>query len=369
MKRSWKLALASAGVAATMAAGVITPVEAQVPFWANTTVQVGGIVGSGSDTTYFLMNSLSAAYNESDGCALTSVTFPPTGTQNRCRPEVEQAAAVVRTENYDHDIAFSYYPQGSSAGRRQLCSQTAPRPAGVPFVTYARSSAAPGDGFSQCTDGTTLRYVAFAKDALTWVKWTGNPVANLTQGQLNDIYVDCTITNWNQVGGNNAPIGIWTAIAASGSRATWDSFIGGSSDSCIPAAYKDGDPNTPASPSCPGERVIREHQAAIPQNDPCLTNEADSIFFASVGVHNAQPGAKAASIFGNIDGFAPTEGNIQSGDFPFSRFVYNVYRQSGPAPTVTPQTAGFVGTNGWICKPAAQHTKPTGDPDPGAMCS
>ena len=33
------------------------------------------------------------------------------------------------------------------------------------------------------------------------------------------------------------------------------------------------------------------------------------------------------------------EANIQSGDFPFSRFMYNVLRQSGPAPLTTPATA------------------------------
>jgi len=362
LKRSMKFALAGLA-AASLASGVAIPAQAAPPGWSNGSVQASAIIGSGSDTTYFLMNELSAVYNETDGCELTPVNYPETGTQNLCRPFAQQPAGVVETENYDHDVAWQYFPQGSNAGRRQLCSQTAPRPAGVPFMTYARSSSAPGVGFACPTSGLTIRFVAFAKDALTWVKWPGNPVTSLTQAQINDIFVDCTITNWNQVGGVNAPIGIFTAIPGSGSRSSWDSFVGGSTDNCIPAAYKDNDFTTPA--ECPGERVVREHQAAVPENDTCLPNEATNIFFASVGVHNANSGAKANSVFGAVDGFDPSLANIQSGDFPFSRFMYNAIRQSGPAPLVNPQTAAFVGAAGWICKPAVQHSKPIGDPGPG----
>src|SRR5215467_4415004 len=46
-----------------------------VPF---TNSQVDKVYGSGSDTTYALMNDLATAYNESDGCLLTAVAFPLT---------------------------------------------------------------------------------------------------------------------------------------------------------------------------------------------------------------------------------------------------------------------------------------------------
>jgi ABC-type phosphate transport system substrate-binding protein len=372
VKRS--LLLLAAGLAVLAFSTTLTPAQAALPPFMNGSVQPTSIIGSGSDTTHFLMDALSAAYNQSEGCELVSVNFPETGTENQCKPEAQQPAGTVTTENYDHDVAWGYFPQGSNAGRRQLCSQTNPRPAGVPFVTYARSSSAPDVGF-QCpvsaygnptlNQGLKLRFVAFAKDALTWVYWAGQTPfsTNLTQSQLNDIFVDCTITNWSQIGGENQPITVFTAIPGSGSRSSWDTFVGGSSDVCIPAEYKDGNNTTPV--ACPGERVVREHQAALVEDDVCAPNERYSIFFASVGVHNSQPAAKASSLFGSVEGFAPTEANIQTGDFPFSRFMYNAYRLSGPAPLVNAQTLGFVGSNGWICKPAGQHAKPVGDPGLG----
>lgn len=363
MQRTRKFALAGAGLVATLAGGVGIPAEAAPPFYANESVQPTAIIGSGSDTTYTLMSALSLAYNESEGCELVSVNFPETGTENVCKAVALQPSGVVETENYDHDVAWGYFPQGSNAGRRQLCSQTTPRPAGVPFVTYARSSSAPGVGFACPTSGLTIRFVAFAKDALTWTKWGSNPVTNLTQAQLNDIFVDCTVTNWNQVGGPTAPITVWAAIPGSGTRSTWDSFVGGASDNCIPADYKDGNNTTPV--ACPGERVVREHYMGPVQTDTCFPNESESIYYASVGLHNVNAEMKGTSSFGDVDGWSPTEANIASGDFPYSRFMYNAIRQAGPAPLVTPQTAGMIGTAGWICKPATQHSEPIGDPGPG----
>ena len=366
---------------AVMVLGLVasfTPAGAQAPTpppWSNGSVQPTAIIGSGSDTTYFLMNDLGTAYNESEGCELVPVNYPETGTEHQCRPVAQQAAGTVDTENYDHDLAIGYFPQGSNAGRRQLCSQTTPRPAGVPFITYARSSSAPDVGF-QCpatpggalpsNAGLKLRFVAFAKDALTWTYWTGQspaPVTDLTQAQLNDIFVDCTITNWNQIGGENQPITVWAAIPGSGSRSTWDAFVGGSSSNCIPAEYKDGDNSTPV--ACPGERVVREHVMTPVKNDPCVPDEKHSIYYTGVGTYNARVDFRGDALLGSVEGFQATEANIQSGDFPFSRFMYNVIRIAGPAPLVNPQTAGFVGTTGWICKPGNEHAKPIGSSGAG----
>lgn len=362
MNRLRKGLLAVAGVAALAVAAVPASADPAIPFSNDTQ---DAIVSAGSDTTYFVLNDLAAAFNESDGCALNSITYPKAPADPAfwtCKPAANQSATVVKTENYDHEYAYNGYPQGSSAGRRLLCGNTAPRPAGVPFVSFARSSASPTEGF-QCpgSTGVTLRFVAFAKDALTWAYWTGQapaPATDLTQAQLNDIFVDCTINNWSQIGGENQPIEVWTAISASGSRATWDTFVGGSSDNCIPAQYKNGDPND-------GERLIREHNGVPVVNEVAGPDEKYSIFWFSVGIHNTNPTQAAGSTLGSVNGFAPTEENIRLGDFPFSRFLYNVYRQAGPAPLASPATANFVGPSGWICKGEGSHSKPVGDADPG----
>jgi len=362
LKRLAKGLLAAAGIAAMAVVAMPASADPAIPF---SNDYEDAVNSAGSDTTYFLLNDLAKAFNESEGCALNSITYPKAGADpafHTCKPAANQAADVTKTENYDHEYVYNHFPQGSSAGRRLLCQQTAPRPAGVPYVAFSRSSASPAEGF-QCpgATGVTLRFVAFAKDALTWTYWPGQspaPATDLTQSQLNDIFVDCTITTWDQIGGEAQAIEVWTAQTASGSRAVWDSFIGGSSDSCIPAALKDGDPNN-------GEHVVREHDQTPVAVEVAGDDEKYSIFWASVGVWNSQTNFQAGSQIGNVEGFAPTTANIQSGDFPFSRFLYNVYRQAGPAPLASPAAAGFMGPNGWICKGEGAHSKPVGDTDPG----
>jgi hypothetical protein len=380
-----------------------------VPF---TDDNVSRVYTAGSDTTYFLLNDLALLYNESEGCFQTSVALPMTPTsprQNQClgatTPESNATTAqnnAVRTENYDHDTVINLFPQGSSAGRRQLCAQlgapSGTRDSRVPPVDIARSSSGPGEGF-QCTganatiNGTqlypggqrVLRFIAFARDALTWAKWntpTGasTAVTNLTQAQLNGIYVTCTITNWNQVGGGNAPIRVWTAISASGSRASWDTFVGGNSETCIPAAYKDGNQSN-------GERVIREHFAAPveeavgedcsnPASVLCGADEGNSILMFGTGPWNTSPGQAQNSILGSVNGVTPTGANIIDGSFPFTRLLYNVIIHSGPSPLASEATRRFTNMRnytgpavdqqlGWLCKPEAAHSEPLGTPGAG----
>ncbi len=366
MTRAARIVLAGAAVAAALSA--VSPAGAVPP--STTNGKVGKVWISGSDTTYFVLNDLAQAYNESEGCDLVAVNYPETGTEHVCK--TTQPSGVVETENYDHDVIINYFPQGSNAGRRQLCSQGPdPRPAGVPVINASRSSSAPDVGFQCDRPGTglpnpTFRFIAFAKDALTWVYWTPQspaPLTDLTQAQLNDIFVDCTITNWDQIGGESQPIVVWTAIPGSGSRSTWDSFVGGPSDNCIPAAYKDGNPTTPT--GCPGERVIREHIMTPVETDPC-TDEIYSIYYTGVGTWNGHPEYHAPNAnLGWVNGVEPSTTNIQSGTFPFSRFMYNVFRVGSLGPTVSNDTLNFLGSNGYICKKLDNHSKPIGDTGPG----
>ena len=402
MKR-WKKA-ACGFVALGTVASLATPAGAatDVP---NTNDDVSRVQISGSDTTYLVMQNLGKAYMESEGCVLNAVatvkpitpsTIPQ---QNRCAgatvPEGASGASqlsAVKTENYDHDVVINYFPQGSNAGRAQLCAQLPSadplRLVGLQVIDIARSSSAPGSGF-QCTGATLapvaavgtriLRFVAFAKDALTWVKWDtlaggSDGVTDLTVQQIKDIWFNCSITTWNQVGGANSnPIIVWTMIAASGSRSTWDGFVGGNSTTCIPTAFKDGN-------LANGERVIREHFAQpieAATNDPGAADEGNSISPFSVGLHNTQPALAQSSLLGNVNAIAPSEVNIVDGTFPFTRLLYNVYINAGPSPIAGDATRRFASMRnwsgpaqneqlGWICKPLNSHAKPIeGDPGVG----
>lgn len=357
---------------------------------------VDRVYGSGSDTLYPILTDLATAYMETDGCLLQSISasnFPPAPgapAQMSCQSGAGAAIAGDNIyENYDHDLVVNYFPQGSNAGRGQLCSQKTSadgsggdRASQIPFIDFARSSSAPGTGF-QCTTAaggelnTVLRFVAFARDAVSYTHWNtgtggGAAVNNLTQAQLNDIFVDCTITDWGQVGGSAGdPIVVYTSIAGSGTRSFWDGFVGGNSQNCIPAQFRDGS-------YANGERVIREHQMLPVEaglNDPGAADEGNSIYYMSTGLYNVSPQA-GSSLLGSINGIAATQTTVQDGTFPAGRDLYVVYRNSGPnSPTASSAVRRFLGfpnptaTNGqaigWICKAEANHSEPEGTTGPG----
>ena len=61
--------------------------------------------------------------------------------------------------------------------------------------------------------------------------------------------------------------------------------------------------------------------------------------------------------------FVEEKGVEQDGTYQYNRSLYNVYRRNLPA--ATPWALGYMGENGWICKPNGLHSKPVGDPGPG----
>jgi hypothetical protein len=55
-----------------------------------------------------------------------------------------------------------------------------------------------------------------------------------------------------------------------------------------------------------------------------------------------------SSLLGAVDKIPATAITIQNGTFPWGRFLYNVFKPS----TASSATKGYVGEEGWICKPA-----------------
>lgn len=307
------------------------------------------IIGSGSDTTYPLMLALDRLYNGSIGCYSEAASGQPPVRDFTCAPDAGRPARPT-TENTDHDLALQRFPVGSGNGRSQLRQQGT---AGVAEVQYARSSSAPGG-----SDGG-LNFVGYAREAISWVTFrTGDSagVTNLTQPQLAGIFVNCSIYDWRQLKnpgapvpprdevlanpGANDPIFVYTAQAGSGTRATWDGFVGNNSESCVQSGQA-------------SRRVIFENNAA-----PIVTNgeQENAIFFYSTGRFSQSGGE--GTVLGNIEDFAPTTENIRSGDFPYNRLVYNVYRSSrftGAAGASPAEVVDYMGENGWICKANEAH--------------
>jgi ABC-type phosphate transport system substrate-binding protein len=293
------------------------------------------VVGSGSDVAYHVMGALDLLYNQSPGCTIIA----PSGTQPLDQSCIPQTGDIT-TEDTNHDVITENAPIGGSAGVSQLCSQGL---TGVANINFARQTSAPSS--SVCTG---LKYVAYARDGVTWEHFPGVTgsksanVTNLTQAQLQGIFVTCTITNWSQVGGTSGAIKVYTILPQFGTRKAWDTFLGGSSS------------------SCPGVKQIDQTN----NSQIAAADLPNAIVPVSVGSWNERYKAKpGGSAIGSVDGVAPTSANIQSGTFPFSRFLYNVYcagdptksNKCGTASPANAATTRYVGENGWICT-AGHHT-------------
>lgn len=395
MKQRWKrlVALAAAGltlagvVGAGSASAVPTPPPAFTPNLKTDWIRMGG-----SDTTYFVMDALALHYNQAIGCVIMGTPQPFDGSCWDSDPGAPGIQPVYQPDfdgdltsnaNTDHDVAFGYSPIGSSGGITQLANRGLP---GYFVIDVARSSRAP-----RPADVDGLRFFAFAKDAIPWVKFPGAPaaaVSSLTQTQVRLIFSGCSanatspqidlpanggnnngVADWGDVGGvTGAPLVVWAAQDQSGTRATFDGFLGSGANStnCIPNQYKDGN-------FANGERKIPENIASPIRDasDPapgragidCAdrvtfpTNCAPfSIFYYSLGRWNQSGGE--TSILGSINGVPPTEANVLNDSYPFSRFVYNVIRNdtftSGLASNAV---RNFVSANGFICRRNSQQAK------------
>ncbi|MDP4120227.1 MAG: hypothetical protein Q8876_04120, partial [Bacillota bacterium] len=63
-----------------------------------------------------------------------------------------------------------------------------------------------------------LEYVEIGNEALTFFTTQNNPQDNITQAQMQKVYSDNTITNWNQIGGQNKSIKIFAKNAGKHSQ-------------------------------------------------------------------------------------------------------------------------------------------------------
>lgn len=134
-----------------------------------------------------------------------------------------------------------------------------------------------------------------AIDAIGVIVHPESKVSNLTLAQVQDIYAGKVI-NWNEVGGEDAPITVYTRDPESGTRATFWKL-----------ALKKGE--------------ITEKALFVKSNGDMKVNIArdkNAIGFMSVG--NTDSSVKTLA----IDSIAPETKNIQDGSYSIQRFLYSV---------------------------------------------
>jgi len=390
-------------VGASLAAGALTlgafavPAGATLTGPANTTM-----VGSGSSTTFFMMQAMDTLFNASPGCE-EFVPFPSASTPQpldySCtgpQQTTESGVAGAIPENPFNDVSVQEQPLGSSNGIAQLEDQGAhgatATSGGVSInvannQSYARSSRALGSG-----DLKGLNFVAYAADGVPWFHYTkisptvasnSSAVTTLLPSQLQQIY-NGTITNWSAVGGASAPIVVFSAQEGSGTQSTFKSFLGFDPS----AAANQVNCYTPkgGSNTCVGPAVIFENEDAQIQPNAFTSSQAgfvnanptwgatgkatasaikkDAIFFFSAGKYAAQCKVKATSCggsplkgatnaLGQVNGIAATETTILENTFPIDRLLYNVYSNGSNSniPAANAATINYVSEIGFICNP------------------
>lgn len=129
------------------------------------------IVGSGSSTTYFMMQGLDTLFNDAPGCYLTapSGTTQPEDFSCFTYPASVNSSVGGYTENPTNDASVQEPPLGSSVGIAQLENQGA-QATNTGTVNYARSSRA-----LKSSDDRGLNFIAYARDGLSFGHFSATP--------------------------------------------------------------------------------------------------------------------------------------------------------------------------------------------------
>lgn len=271
-------------------------------------------IGRGSDTIYQVSSLLGNLY-----------TFSPTREDG------------VRTENANGDVILNAPPQGSSAGIAQLAdaANLTPDPAPDVPTAFARSSRGPRD-----SDPAGLRFTSFARDAIVPATFgaKGGPaqnVDNLSRSQLRGIFVTCKIKNFNQIGGANAPINVYGIQENSGTKATFDQFLGGDTNSCV------------SSP----DNIIFENSANPISSIDQADRERAIFYFSFARLSTSVPNSDIKPL--SVNGVEANADTIRNKSFPFTRDVYFVTLLNNRS---ADDAAADRFVN-WVCKPNSAHSK------------
>lgn len=148
--------------------------------------------------------------------------------------------------------------------------------------------------------------VPIARDGLSVYLNTANPVRELTMQQIQDIYTG-KITNWKDVGGNNAPIVLYSRENSSGTYIYFrDTVLLG----------KDYSPRA---------QTLQGTAAVV----NAVARDANGIGFGGAAYAK---GIRFAAVKkdANSPALQPTLENVRTGKYPISRFLY-LYLRAKPA--------------------------------------
>jgi hypothetical protein len=381
------------------------------------------IIGSGSQTTYQVMDALGDIFEQSPGCDLTNTTVNQLALQCSTADGSSGVSDVAGTVGGEAGLPVGdvnplddYYANapgtGSGNGRNQAISTTPVLLGGPDGIGAFNTSFARSSSYSANAD---LNYVGYATDGVSWVSEAsigGAPTAHsnvtdISKANLQAIWegtLSCTIDSatvtmdWRclqvasgvTVGGSADPIDCYTTQTASGTYSTWQGFIGFTKNvnpPCSSAANEAGDPGdvnvtTDHNNLTENEMGVVDHASDAANAiyffsygkfaDTCNTNVVTVGTGRNLSQTQATCNGQAANDvtqYGSINGILASQATIQgTGDdsgvtFPDPRVLYNAYPNTSAPNPASPATLNFIGAGGFLCR-ADMNTEI--DPNTGA---
>ena len=256
-----------------------------------------------------LMAGLFALSLTACGSSTEETTTAAAADTTAAQTEADSAAdteAETETEEASADISGTISMVGSTSMEKFANALCESFMAKYPNVTATAEFVGSGAGIEAVTNGSAdignasraltdeekangISENIVAIDGIAVVVDPANTVENLTKQQLTDIYAG-TVTNWSDVGGEDAPIVVVGREAGSGTRSAFEELLG-LEDACV---YSNELDSTGA---------VMARVASTP----------GAIGYVSLDV--LDDSVKAL----NLDDVAPTEENIKAGDYFLSR--------------------------------------------------
>ena len=174
--------------------------------------------------------------------------------------------------------------------------------------------------------GVELEITPVGRDALVFINNEQNPVDNLTQAQLTDIYTG-TITNWSEVGGEDLDIVPYQRVSTSGSQSLFMKLL-----------MQDTQPMDAPMELRPAEMGMLIDALASYNNEGNALGY--SVFYYASYMYQ-QPGLKMIA----VDGVQPSDETIADGSYPLLNEYYVVIRADEPEDSPARQLRDWILTD------------------------
>ena len=233
--------------------------------------------------SFLLVGTLAVGCGGSDKSQESSSTITISGSTS-VGPSMELIAEKFEASN--EGVSVEIQQLGSSAGIKNAIE-------GVSEIGMASRDLKEEEKSSGLTE------TEMAIDAIALITNVNNPVKDLTKDQIKDIYTG-KITNWKELGGNDAPIVVVSREDGSGTRGAFEEIVGfESAELTKDATIGDGSGNI---------------KSTVEGNENAIGYVSGSYVDDNVNLLT-------------VDGQEMTEENIKSGNYPVARPFILVHKE------------------------------------------